>query len=206
MLHILGKRPAVSRDGHGELVDVLAVLPPLLDQSHHTGLRNTSVVSYFIIGSECSGVVRETAEPQVDTECDVVLLVVVPEVESLEFVLQLLEAWRLDWFAMERGVLGQVLVLHGVVQLLLAQEVLVLLQVEFSDALAALQLLVFLLPPVSSLTFLDQFVDYIRNGQLLEPFGATEWSLEVQRGYTAGGSLPLLRVKELWRFCVLEVV
>ena len=62
-----------------------------------------------------------------------------------------------------------------------------------------------LLQAVSDLSSLDQFVDYIRNGQLLKPFGATEWSLEKQRGYSAVGSLPLLRVEEYWWFYCLGV-
>ena len=58
----------------------------------------------------------------------------------------------------------------------------------------------FLLQVVSSLSSLDQFVNYMWYSQLLEPFGLTEHSLEVQRGYSAVGSLPLLRVGEYWAF------
>ena len=63
----------------------------------------------------------------------------------------------------------------------------------------------FLLQVVSSLSSLDQFVDYMWYSQLLEPFGLTEHSLEVQRGYSGRGSLPLLRVGEYWWFYCLGV-
>ena len=141
------------------------------------------------------GVISDTAEPQEDAEGDVVQLVVLSELEVLELVLQLLIVGRRGFLPMEAVVLQQVGLILEVLHLLLALQLLVLSKVLLPHPLAALQVLRLLLQAVSGLSSLDQFVDYIRNGQLLEPFGATEWLLEVQRGYSSLGSLPLLRLR-----------